>query len=114
VAPSSCPYCGSKFLQPLRCEANGEENVLVELRCADCATWLTEALSRAEVRELDRAQAEWRQELVDAYERSVSESMDELATLFGVALALDLIGADDFARRAARRSVPAPSRRRAA
>jgi hypothetical protein len=88
--------------------------VLVELRCADCATWLTEALSRAEVRELDRAQAEWRQVLLDAYERSVTESMDELATLFGIALSLDLIGADDFARREPRRSAPAPWRRRAA
>jgi hypothetical protein len=114
VAPTACPHCGSKFLQPLRCEAKGEENVLVELRCADCATWLTESLSRAEVRELDRAQAEWRQELVDAYERSVTESMDALASLFGVALSLDLIGADDFARRAPRRCGPAPSRRRAA
>jgi hypothetical protein len=99
VAPSSCPQCGSPFLQPLRCEAKGEEVVLVELRCAHCATWLSEALSRAEVRELDREQAEFRQLLVAAYERSVCESMDALATLFGVALALDLIGADDFAPR---------------
>jgi hypothetical protein len=114
VASDACPHCGSKFLQPLRCEAQGEENVLVELRCADCATWLTESLSRAEVRELDRAQAEWRQEMVDAYERSVTESMDELASLFGVALSLDLIGADDFAQRGARRYARAPSPRRAA
>jgi hypothetical protein len=97
VAPTTCPLCGSKFLQPLRCEAKGEEAVLVELRCADCATWLTESLTRAEVRELDRTQAECRQALLDAYERSVTESMDALAGLFGVALALDLIGADDFA-----------------
>jgi hypothetical protein len=114
VASTACPHCGSKFLQPLRCEAKGAANVLVELRCADCATWLTESLSRAEVRELDRTQAECRQQLLDAYERSVTESMDELATLFGVALSLDLIGADDFARRGARRYAPAPSRRRAA
>jgi hypothetical protein len=51
------------------------------------------------VRELDREQAECRQVLVDAYERSVSESMDALATLFGIALSLDLIDADDFAPR---------------
>jgi hypothetical protein len=41
--------------------------------------------------------------MLEAYERSVSESMDALATLFGVALALDLIGADDFASRSASR-----------
>jgi hypothetical protein len=73
--------------------------VLVELRCADCASWLSETFTRGEVRELDREQAECRQVLVDAYERSVSESMDALAKLFGVALSLDLIGADDFAPR---------------
>jgi hypothetical protein len=46
----------------------------------------------------------------------VSESMDALATLFGIALALDLIGADDFAPRqpGARRCAPAASRRRPA
>ena len=99
MASSCCPHCGSRFLQPLRCEANGEEVVLVDLRCADCATWLSEAFTRAEVRELDREQAEFRQVLLDAYERSVTESMDALATLFGIALALDLIDADDFAPR---------------
>jgi hypothetical protein len=99
VAPSTCPHCGSDFLQPLRCEAKDEEVVLVELRCAQCMVWLSEPHSRAEIRELDRRQAELRQLLLDAYERSVSESMDALATLFGVALELDLIGADDFAPR---------------
>jgi hypothetical protein len=73
--------------------------VLVELRCANCMTWLNEPFSRAEVRELDRRQAECRQVLLESYERSVSESMDALATLLGAALALDLIGADDFAPR---------------
>ena len=73
--------------------------MLVELRCANCMTWLNEPFSRAEVRELDRRQAECRQILLEAYERSVSESMDALATLLGAALALDLISADDFAPR---------------
>src|SRR6476661_5249929 len=90
VAPSSCPHCGSEFLQPLRCEAQGEDVVLVDLRCADCETWLSEPFTRSEVRELDRRQADCRQVLLDAYERTVSDSMDALATLFGVALSLDL------------------------
>jgi hypothetical protein len=99
VASTSCPHCGSGFLQPLRCESQGEEKVLVELRCADCMTWLSEPFSRTEVRELDKRQAECRQVLLESYERSVSESMDALASLFGAALSLDLIGADDFAPR---------------
>ena len=112
MAPSSCPHCGSEFLQPLRCEAQGEDVVLVDLRCADCETWLSEPFTRSEVRELDRRQADCRQVLLDAYERTVSDSMDALATLFGVALSLDLIGADDFAPRAARRFAPVTSHRR--
>lgn len=99
MASSSCPHCGSGFLQPLRCESKDEHVVMVELRCADCMTWLSEPFTRGEVRELDRRQAECRQALLEAYERSVSESMDALATLFGAALALDLIDADDFAPR---------------
>ena len=73
--------------------------MLVELRCAECLVWLSEVHTRVQLRELDRRQAEWRQVLLDAYERSVSETMEALAALFAVALALDLIGADDFAPR---------------
>jgi hypothetical protein len=73
--------------------------VLVELRCADCTIWLSEPHTRAEMRELDVRQAESRQLLLDAYDRSVTESMLALAALFGVALSMDLIGADDFAPR---------------
>jgi hypothetical protein len=99
VAPSTCPHCGSPFLQPLRCEAQGEDVVLVDLRCGDCSVWLSEPFTRSEVRELDRQQAASRQVLLDAYEKSVCESMDALASLLGIALSLDLIGADDFAPR---------------
>jgi hypothetical protein len=113
VASSTCPYCGSSFLQPLRCEAKGEDAVLVELRCADCSTWLSESFTRSEVRELDARQAEFRQLLLEAYERTVTESIDALAALFGAALALDLIGADDFAPRSGvRRFARAGSPRR--
>ena len=47
--------------------------------------------------ELDRRQSEWRDEIVAAYERSVTESMEALAACLVPALAGDLIGADDFA-----------------
>ena len=49
--------------------------------------------------ELDRCQAAWRQEIVAAYERSVAECMEALVACLGPALALDLVGADDFAPR---------------
>jgi threonine synthase len=94
-----CPRCGSTFLQPLRCEAKGSDVVVVELRCPDCMTWLKAPHTRADMRELDRRQAEYRAEIVTQYERMVTESMEALAACLGTALALDLVSADDFAPR---------------
>jgi hypothetical protein len=93
----SCPSCGSQYLQPMRCDARSEEEVVVDLRCSDCMTWLQVPFGREDMAELDRCQSEWRAEIVAAYERSVSESMEALAAILGPALALDLVGADDFA-----------------
>jgi threonine synthase len=103
MALSACPSCDSPFLQPLRCEPKEAADVLVELRCPDCMTHIQVAYSRADMAELDRRQSEWREEIVAAYERSVTESMEALAACLVPALARDLIGADDFAppRRAA-------------
>ena len=73
--------------------------MLVDLRCPECFTWMQECCSRAELAALDRRQTAWRELLVDAYERSVTESMEALAVCLGAALELDLVGADDFAPR---------------
>jgi uncharacterized protein YbbK (DUF523 family) len=103
MALSACPSCDSRFLQPLRCEPKGADDVLVDLRCPECMTHLQAPYTRADMAELDRRQSEWRDEIVAAYERSVTESMEALAACFVPALDRDLIGADDFAppRRAA-------------
>lgn len=98
VALSACPSCGSSFLQPLRCEASGQDAVVVDLRCPECMTWLQAPYTRADMAELDRCQVAWREQIVAAYERSVAESMEALAACLGPALARDLIGADDFSR----------------
>jgi len=97
MALSACPSCGSSFLQPLRCEPRGEVDVLVDLRCPECMTHLRAPFSRADMAELDRRQSEWRDEIVAAYERSVTESMQALAACLVPALDQDLIAADDFA-----------------
>jgi ribosomal protein S27E len=97
MALSACPSCGSTFLQPLRCEPQGEDDVLVDLRCPECMTHLQAPFSRADMAELDRRQSEWREQIVTAYERSVQQSMEALAACLVPALAQDLIGADDFA-----------------
>jgi hypothetical protein len=73
--------------------------MIVDLRCPECFTWMQECCSRGELAELDKRQAACRELLVDAYERSVTESMEALATCLGAALELDLVGADDFAPR---------------
>ena len=104
-----CPRCGSTFLQPLRCEAKGSDVVLVELRCADCMTWLKAPHTRADMRELDRLQAEYRAEIVDQYERLVTESMEALAACLGPRARAGPRLADDFAVRRPRRAVEAPT-----
>src|SRR4051812_4036746 len=111
AAMTMCPRCGSSFLQPLRCEAKGSDVVLVELRCSECQTWLKAPHSRADMRELDRLQAEFRSAIVTQYEKLVAESMEALAACLGPALELDLVSADDFATsaRPSRRAHPAPA-----
>jgi hypothetical protein len=101
MALTACPSCDSRFLQPLRCEPKGEDDVLVDLRCPECMTHLQAPYSRADMAELDRLQSEWRDEIAAAYERSVTENMEALATCLAGALDRDLIGADDFAPRRA-------------
>jgi hypothetical protein len=86
--------------------------MLVELRCPECFTWMQECCTRNELAELDARHAAWRAQLVSEYERSVAESMEALAACLSAALALDLVGADDFAPRSARRDRYAASRRR--
>ena len=81
----------------------------VDLRCSECAEHLSVTCTRAQARELDRRQAQWREVIVSAYEISVVETMDALATCLGAALALDLIGPDDFAPRRFPRASPASS-----
>ena len=97
MALTACPSCDSCFLQPLRCEPQGDDEVLVDLRCPECMTHLQAPFSRVEMAELDRRQSEWRDEIVAAYDRSVTESMEALAACLVPALDRDLIGADDFA-----------------
>jgi hypothetical protein len=53
--------------------------------------------SKADVEELDRQQSAGRDQIVSAYERSVSESMLALASNLATALEMDLLSADDFA-----------------
>lgn len=98
---SLCPSCGSALLQPLRSRPGVDGEMVVDLRCPECFMWMQECCSRGELAALDRRHAAWRETLVDAYEQSVTESMEALAVCLAAALELDLVGADDFAPRRA-------------
>ena len=73
----------------MRCDPQDDGSVQVELRCPDCMTVLQLPLTREEMQELDRSEAACRDEIVAAYERSVSESMEALAAVLGPALEQD-------------------------
>jgi hypothetical protein len=98
-----CPSCGSHLLQPLRWEPHGDEEVMVDLRCPECDTWMQGCFSRADMKELDRLQTAGREEIQSAYEVQVADAMEALIGCLQTALALDLVGADDFAPRPVRR-----------
>ena len=92
----ACPSCESTLLQPLRSRAVGADELMVELRCPECFAWMQECCTRDEL-------------LVDAYERSVAESMEALVDCLTAALARDLVTADDFRPGARSRAArPAP------
>ena len=106
---ASCPGCGSALLQPLRSRPGDAGEMVVELRCPECHAWLQACCSRVELAELDKRQAATRELIVDAYERSVAESMEALVDCLTAALARDLVTADDFRPGARSRAArPAP------
>ena len=96
-----CPGCGSALLQPLRSRQHPDGAMVVDLRCPECFMWMQANCSKGELAELDRAQAASREQMVDAYARSVTESMEALADCLGQAFELDLVDVDDFAPRRA-------------
>jgi hypothetical protein len=95
----TCPSCGSDLVQPLRWEQRRRDELLVELRCPECHVVMQASHTAAEMEELDRRQTANRDQIRDAYDRAVAESMASLADALHEALARDLVGADDFAPR---------------
>ena len=75
---------------------------MVDLRCPECLTWMQGCFSKDDMKELDRLQLAGREEIQTAYESQVAASMGALIDCLQAALALDLVGPDDFAPRARR------------
>ena len=78
---------------------------MVDLRCPECLTWMQGCFSKDDMKELDRLQSAGREEIQTAYESQVAEAMEALVDCLQAALALDLVGPDDFAPP---RRLPAP------
>jgi hypothetical protein len=68
------------------------------LRCGGCHVWREETLSDDLAERFDRALDAAQREIASAADRLSRERLREQADAFAVALARDLIGADDFAR----------------
>ena len=88
-------------MQPLRTEKQKGGDLLVELRCPECFVVMQACHTAAEMADLDRRQSASREQIVAAYEQSVTESMEHLADTLAEAFARDLLGPDDFALRRA-------------
>jgi hypothetical protein len=79
---------------------------MVDLRCPECLTWMQACFSKDDMKELDRLQTAGREEIQCAYESQVAEAMEALIDCLQAALALDLVGPDDFAPRFSARRLP--------
>jgi hypothetical protein len=97
AAPLVCPSCASSLVQPLGWKVRADEEISIELRCPECFAWMLGCYTPAEMRELDRVTQERRQMMVAALEHFTADSMETLAQTLSAALALDLVGPDDFA-----------------
>ena len=80
--------------------------MLVDLRCPECLTWMQACFTKDDMKELDRLQSAGREAIQNEYESQVAEAMEALAQCLGAALALDLLGPDDFAPRLRARRLP--------
>ena len=91
-----CPHCGSRYVHPTQWKAQPNGAVWLRLRCPECLAAIEGTFPPERVRELDRELASGRALVRDAYERAVRRHMYRELQALRTALALDLIGADDF------------------
>lgn len=95
---ADCSACGADFVHPVEWSPNDGDTWWMLLRCGGCGVSREETVPDAEAerydRELDLAERRMRR----AAERLDKERLEDQANSFATALALDLIGAEDFAR----------------
>jgi transcription elongation factor Elf1 len=95
---ADCTACGADFVHPVDWSPQDQKNWWMLLRCGACGISREAIVPDAEAeryeRELDAAEHHMRR----AAERLSQQRLEEQADSFATALALDLIGAEDFAR----------------
>ena len=94
-----CPECGSDKACPIDWAEAGEHHWWLLIRCGECEAWIQatigNALAAALAVELVRQLAQ----ICEALAALEAERMADDADLLAAALELDLVDADDFARR---------------
>jgi DNA-directed RNA polymerase subunit RPC12/RpoP len=93
-----CPHCNSRLVHPVRWQVLPDGGISLRLRCPECQSLTEGVFPVGRVRELDRELAAGRSQVKSSYDRTVRRHMYEELQALRTALALDLIGADDFVR----------------
>jgi rRNA maturation protein Nop10 len=94
-----CNACGADFVHPVEWSPQDGERWWMLLRCGACGESREETVPDAEAERYDR-ELEWAEyRMRRAAERLSQEQLADQADSFATALRLDLIGAEDFARR---------------
>ncbi len=91
-----CPRCAGGLVHPLDWNEEGPAHWRVGLRCPDCGLQREGVFSRSAIEQLDDELDRATGALLRDYKRLTHSNMSEEAELFARALALDLIGPDDF------------------
>ena len=91
-----CPECGEGFVYPVSWTESGPADWWLLLRCGACDTWRDVLASNFAVAVFDRILDGEMHVIRTAAERLERESFAAQAETFGVALRLNLLGADDF------------------
>jgi hypothetical protein len=97
TGPQTCPACGSNFVHPVSWHAADDRSWWMLLHCGACHLWGEETFPDAVAERFDRALDRAQAEIARAAERLSRERLTEQADAFAIALARDLIDADDFA-----------------
>ena len=96
--PPTCTACASELLQLEAWRERGAGGLTLRLRCPECDARTVRDLDAGEAAQVDDALTRARLEMVGLYEAIVRSNLAGEADQLANALALDLIGPDDFAR----------------